>query len=99
MFTSSENVKTDDTEVEANEQMMRSVGGEKGGMESDGGMRGLPAVSQKPPPAAVYNYPAVTTIFNSSSLHRTWTLQPGALGFHSSFSQGGRSPVNMATVQ
>lgn len=30
VFTSSENVKTDDTEVEANEQMMRSVGGEKG---------------------------------------------------------------------
>lgn len=30
MFTSSENVKTDDTEVEANEQMMKNVrGGEK----------------------------------------------------------------------
>lgn len=36
VFTSSENVKTDDTEVEANEQMMRSVRrGEKGRREGE----------------------------------------------------------------
>lgn len=33
VFTLSENVKMDDTEVEANEQMIRSVGGEKGRRE------------------------------------------------------------------
>lgn len=33
MFTSSENVKMDDAELDANEQMMRSVGGEKGRRE------------------------------------------------------------------
>lgn len=33
VFTSSENVKTDDTKLDANEQMMRSVGGEKGRRE------------------------------------------------------------------
>lgn len=33
VFTSSENVKTDDTEVKANEQMIRSVGAEKRGRE------------------------------------------------------------------
>lgn len=33
MFTSSGNVKTDDTEVEANEQMMKNVGGETGQWE------------------------------------------------------------------
>lgn len=33
VFTSSENVKTDDTKVDANEQMMRSAGGEKGRRE------------------------------------------------------------------
>ena len=33
VFTSCENVKTDDAEVDANEQMMSSVGGEKGRRE------------------------------------------------------------------
>lgn len=49
---------------------IKRVWGARGGEE--GGMRGLPI--WKPPPAAAYNYPAVTAIFNSTSLQDTWML-------------------------
>lgn len=57
---------------------MREVGQNQVKTEGDS------PLSESPPPAAAYNYPAITAIFNRTSLQKTRRIHqpPGALGFH-----------------